>query len=310
MVKRVRMFPRGIFMAQNQSGKPFVPEPNTIVVEDDALREGFVQLPKRVLFAGNLSYAAKLLYAVMLGYAWQEGSCFPGYLRLCRDMAASENMVRKYMRELQAIHLISQRRRGQGKTNIYILNKLRTANLEVQENENSRTSDIEVQEPHQGEVLKPQILRSNNKQYNNTQNENKQHVVVSEKIEKKDIINKLTGLGIAQSTAYRIASKYPQDYLLEKIDEITWVRENLPERVSNNPGGYAHAAIKERYDAPPGYKSRHQRASEKERRELIENCSRCEGKGVYPAATPSRFGPVMIQCDHLERNVNLPLETG
>ena len=109
---------------------------------------GFVQLPKLVLYARNLSRDAKLLYAVLLGYAWQEKRCFPGYGRLCDDMDASENMVRKYMRELESAHLLSQRRRGQGRTNLYILHDL-------------RTSKIEVQEHHKIAVLEPQESKDN-----------------------------------------------------------------------------------------------------------------------------------------------------
>lgn len=97
------------------------PEPETLMIEDPTLYHGFVQLPKLVLYARNLSRDAKLLYAVLLGYAWQEKRCFPGYGRLCDDLDTSENMVRKYMRELEAVHLLSQRRRGQGRTNIYVL---------------------------------------------------------------------------------------------------------------------------------------------------------------------------------------------
>ncbi|HEU5200695.1 MAG TPA: helix-turn-helix domain-containing protein, partial [Ktedonobacterales bacterium] len=69
-------------------------EPNTLIIEDLSLYHGFVQLPKLVLYARNLSRDAKLLYAVLLGYAWQEQRCFPGYTRLCDDLDASENAVR------------------------------------------------------------------------------------------------------------------------------------------------------------------------------------------------------------------------
>ena len=103
----------------------FIPEPDTLIIEDQSLRYGFIQLPRQVLLARNLSHSAKLLYAVLLSYAWQEGSCFPGYGRLEEDMQGREQMVRKYMRELEAIGLVSQKRRGQGKTNIYILHDLK-----------------------------------------------------------------------------------------------------------------------------------------------------------------------------------------
>jgi hypothetical protein len=117
--------------------------------EDQTLPRGFVQLPKAVLHARNLSRDAKLLYTVLLGYAWQDQHCFPGYKRLCADLDASENVVRQWMRELEAVHLISQRRRGQGRTNIYLLHDLRTSEIEVQEHH--KTAVLEPQESHDNE---------------------------------------------------------------------------------------------------------------------------------------------------------------
>jgi hypothetical protein len=109
------------------------PESDSLLVEEASLPRGFVQLPKAVLYARHLSRDAKLLYAVLLGYAWQDQRCFPGYQRLCADLDASENAVRTWMRELEAAHLISQRRRGQGRTNLYLFQDLRTAKIEVQD---------------------------------------------------------------------------------------------------------------------------------------------------------------------------------
>ena len=119
------------------------PEYHLLSVEGPALQRGFVQLPKLVLYAQHLSRDAKLLYAVLLGYAWQEQRCFPGYQRLCADLNASENAVRTWMRELEDSHLITQRRRGQGRTNLYIFHDLRTATIEVQDH-------------HQRAVVEPQ----------------------------------------------------------------------------------------------------------------------------------------------------------
>src|SRR6185437_14439220 len=108
------------------------PASDPMLVEEASLPRGFVQLPKPVLYARHLSRDAKLLYAVLLGYAWQEQRCFPGYQRLCADLEASENAVRTWMRELEDAHLISQRRRGQGRTNLYLFHDLSTAKIEVQ----------------------------------------------------------------------------------------------------------------------------------------------------------------------------------
>jgi hypothetical protein len=127
-------------------------EPSTLLLEDQSLAGGFVQLPKRILYARNLSRDAKLLYAVLLGYAWQADRCFPGYRCLCADLGASENMVRKYVRELERVQLLRQKRRGLGKTNLYLLCDLRTAQLagpEPQEQRHpARTAQTAVPEPH------------------------------------------------------------------------------------------------------------------------------------------------------------------
>jgi len=148
----------------------FTPEPGTLVLEDQSLVYGFIQLPKQILWAGNLSRDAKILYAVLLGYAWEQQQCFPGYARLCADLGASENMVRKYMRELEAVDLLSQRRRGLGKTNIYLLHDLRTAKIEVQEPHKPRTSRIEVPEPTKSTAQEP--TKSAVKQYTEEQETN------------------------------------------------------------------------------------------------------------------------------------------
>ena len=135
----------------------FEAEPNTLIIEDASLHYGFIQMPKQILYARNLTRDAKVLYAVLLGYAWQELKCFPGYSRLCHDMMASENTVRKCMRELEAINLLAQKRRGLGKTNIYLLRDIRTSKIEVQEPqvfEVLEPSQIEVQEPAHSEVYK------------------------------------------------------------------------------------------------------------------------------------------------------------
>src|SRR3954451_9658762 len=104
-------------MSQPPNNQPFTPEPGTLVIEDQSLAYGFIQLPKQILWASNISRDAKILYAVLLGYAWEQDSCFPGYARLCADMIASENIFSKYMRELEAVELVSQRHSPLAKAN-------------------------------------------------------------------------------------------------------------------------------------------------------------------------------------------------
>ena len=84
--------------------------------------KGFTQVPNHVLISVRLSPGAKLTYAMLLKYAWQNDYCFPGQIRLGQDLGLHETNVRKHLKSLQAIGLLAITRRGQGKTNIYELN--------------------------------------------------------------------------------------------------------------------------------------------------------------------------------------------
>ena len=94
---------------------------NTIVVEDETLREGFVQVPNRILRDPDLSPGAKLVYAGILSYAWKEESAWPGHERLGIDLGVHRNTIGRMIRELQERGYLRVQRRGQGKTNIYTL---------------------------------------------------------------------------------------------------------------------------------------------------------------------------------------------
>lgn len=82
---------------------------------------GFTQIPNIVLTNKKLGSGAKLCYAMLLKYAWQNNYCFPGQVRLGVDMGLSDRMVRSHLKELEKIGYLKTQRRGLGKTNIYIL---------------------------------------------------------------------------------------------------------------------------------------------------------------------------------------------
>ena len=88
---------------------------------DAATRGGFTQVPNFLLKAKNLNSGDKLAFAMLLSYAWQNDYCFPGQRRLAHDMGLHETNVRKHLKSLEANGLLAIQRRGQGKTNIYIL---------------------------------------------------------------------------------------------------------------------------------------------------------------------------------------------
>jgi len=88
-------------------------EKHTIIIQNPALRQGFTQIPNYVLRDGRLSYT------MLLSYAWQEGSCFPGQERIACDLRVSRQRISEYLRELRRAGYIDWKRRGLGKTNVY-----------------------------------------------------------------------------------------------------------------------------------------------------------------------------------------------
>ena len=100
-------------------------KPGVITILEPSLSYGFTQLPRPVLKARGLSRNAKTLYALLLDYAWQSGSCFPGQTRLADDLDISVDSIRRDLDELRKYGLISwQRRPGLSATNIYYIHRL------------------------------------------------------------------------------------------------------------------------------------------------------------------------------------------
>lgn|SRR5579871_1229262 len=98
-------------------------ERNIILRGADLLSaRGFTQVPNHVLESAVLSPGAKLAYAMLLKYAWQNDYCFPGQRRLSKDMGVTDRSVRTYLQELEQKQFISIRQRGLGKPNLYELN--------------------------------------------------------------------------------------------------------------------------------------------------------------------------------------------
>jgi hypothetical protein len=92
-----------------------------IVGADLATRHGFTQVPNFILTNAQISVGAKLAYAMLLKYAWQDEACFPGQAKLAEDMGAAERSVRTYLKELEEAELLEIKQRGLGKTNLYRL---------------------------------------------------------------------------------------------------------------------------------------------------------------------------------------------
>lgn len=85
------------------------------------LRDGFLVTPRTVLRTTGLSHRAKELYTLLFDFAWQSGRAFPGQVRLAAMLGVTDRSIRTYLAELVAAGLLTVRRRGQGRTNIYLL---------------------------------------------------------------------------------------------------------------------------------------------------------------------------------------------
>ena len=92
-----------------------------IVGADPVTLHGFTQVPNVILTNKDLSVGAKLAYAMLLHYAWQNNFCFPGQERLATDIGAGKRSVIRFMAELERAGFVAVKRRGLGQTNLYQL---------------------------------------------------------------------------------------------------------------------------------------------------------------------------------------------
>jgi hypothetical protein len=95
-----------------------------LIIDDPNLRHGFIQMPRVIMRDPTLTCAARVLYGLLLSYAWQDGECWPGHARLAQDLGCSEATIIRTLAELRDHKLITWRRPGQGKSNIYHIRRL------------------------------------------------------------------------------------------------------------------------------------------------------------------------------------------
>ena len=82
---------------------------------------GFTQIPNYILKSSGLSFAAIVVYAKLLSYAWHHDRVFPGQEKVAEELCSSQQTVARAIKELSEQKWIEVVRRGLGKTNVYIL---------------------------------------------------------------------------------------------------------------------------------------------------------------------------------------------
>ncbi len=88
---------------------------------DRRLAAGFAPLPYYVLRSPNLSAGAKVLYGILLSYAWQSQTCYPNQGTMARDAGCSVRNVQRWFGELERTKLVSVHQRGLNQPNLYEL---------------------------------------------------------------------------------------------------------------------------------------------------------------------------------------------
>jgi hypothetical protein len=103
--------------------EPLADRYRNIILEgfDPVAAAGFTQVPNVILKSIDLSVGAKLAYAMLLSYAWQNDSCFPGQETLATDMGVSKRSVVSFIKELDRAGFVSVKRQGLGQVNVYTL---------------------------------------------------------------------------------------------------------------------------------------------------------------------------------------------
>lgn len=159
-----------------------------IHITDENLQSGFAQVPRPVLKAKGLSVKAKLVYSLLLDYAWKDDHCFPGQDVLAYDLDISTDSVQRALQELRDKRLIDWKQQGLNKPNIYYVLRLsdnpfwaienpgnrilrfpETAKTGYQETANSGSNNTQRKYPRKNTLPEiPEGTPSNDKDVDNT----------------------------------------------------------------------------------------------------------------------------------------------
>jgi hypothetical protein len=96
---------------------------HTVIIQDEGLRKlkGFVQIPKVVLLSKKLSYGAKVVYGILLNYAWQDDFCFPAQKFIAKDLDCSIRQAQRFLDELKQTEFITWKQMGLNRPNVYYI---------------------------------------------------------------------------------------------------------------------------------------------------------------------------------------------
>jgi hypothetical protein len=106
----------------------------------------------------------------------------------------------------------------------------------------------------------PALVKEHDQQQTVTQDTDEHTVVVAA----------LRAFGLTSLTAHKLATTYPADYVLRKVDLAQWLVRSQSRLVAKNPAGYLRKAIEEDYLPPTSYKTPEERDAADRRTASIE----------------------------------------
>ena len=119
-----------------------------VVIQNETMNAGFAAFPYLVMGDRALSIGARLTYAFLLKYAWQEGSCFAGQETMGEEMGVSRAQVQRYLYELRDAAYIRIEREDKRFNNTYfILDRKKPTKLKRKKERDSRLDASRMMRP-------------------------------------------------------------------------------------------------------------------------------------------------------------------
>ena len=92
-----------------------------VVFENELMKGGFAAFPYRIMKEKDLSIGARLAYAFLLMYGWQEGSSHAGQDKMADAMGVSGRQMQRYLYELRDREYICIERNDKRYNNTYVI---------------------------------------------------------------------------------------------------------------------------------------------------------------------------------------------
>jgi len=224
-------------------------------------------MPNAVMVAKGLSIGAKLVYGLLLMFAWQDDECFPGQERLAAAASISVRQVQRYLVELKEFGLITWRCRGQNQTNIYFIIDIKTVErLKKSDATNMSCPDAtpmsykedsvdnNVVEQLVGDKNKPATPDSEDKFHSAVEFEQSPDVPNNNITELQQIAKNACGIQIPAELLEELVNEYGGEKVKEKIKMLGSVQ-------TRNAPGFLVAALRDDYILRPGRPQQQKRAS-------------------------------------------------